>query len=637
MSEKKKSNYSESFLYFIIILLVISALYFATNPKLGTKVVPQEVEISELYKNPDLEVVTVEGNTVIGTLKDGSELIANKEPQEVVGERLADRPEIKVKVKDMEKGQFWMDIMISFIPFVLIVGFLLLMMRQAQRSNSSAMSFGKSRARLYSGEKTRITFKDVAGVQEAKEDLVEIVDFLKHPKKYLAIGAKIPKGVMMFGPPGTGKTLLAKAVAGEANVPFFNISGSEFVEMFVGVGASRVRDLFNKAKRNAPCIIFIDEIDAVGRHRGAGLGGGHDEREQTLNQILVEMDGFDTGTNVIVIAATNRPDVLDPALLRPGRFDRRVIIDAPNSADRAAILKVHSQKKPLAANVDLRKIAGQTPGFSGADLENLMNEAAIITAKKGQKQITTADLESALEKVTLGPERKSRVLSEEEKKITAYHESGHALVAKLLANCDPVHKVSIVSRGMALGVTWYLPERDQHLYSKAKFEHDMAAMLGGYAAEELTFGEVTTGSSSDLKRVTELARKMVTEHGMSSKLGPVTFNGGGGHSVFLGRELGEQKNYSDETAAMIDQEVEKLVREAHLLAKQVLSKNKQSLKKIAEELIKHETLDSKSFQKLFKPSKKGILENYSKPLGNKSKVLSVSYYGVAHPSSCLFF
>lgn len=598
MLNNKPTRYSQSLLYFFILLVLVSGLYYYSGES-TSKNPTQEVAINELYQNPQLVSVEITGDTVLGTLQDGSQIVSTKEPLESVSERLAARPEVKVTVVDTEGSRFWTELLISAIPFILVVAFLVIMMRQAQKSNASAMSFGKSRARLYNEQRTPITFKDVAGVKEAKEDLVEIVDFLKHPDKYLKMGASIPKGVMLFGPPGTGKTLLAKAVAGEAHVPFFNISGSEFVEMFVGVGASRVRDLFTKAKRNAPCIIFIDEIDAVGRHRGTGLGGGHDEREQTLNQILVEMDGFDTHTNVIVMAASNRPDVLDPALLRPGRFDRRIVIDLPNIDDRSEILKVHARNKPLAKNVDWSKIARQTPGFSGADLENLVNEGAIMAAKHNEQKISMKDLEAALEKVTLGPERKSRVLSESEREVTAYHEAGHALVANLLPKCDPVHKISIVSRGMALGVTWYMPEKDTHLEARSRFQEQMAAMLGGYVAEELSFKEVTTGSSNDLKRVAELARRMVTEHGMSNKLGPVLFSSGQ-HSIFLGRELTERSNYSEQTAAVIDQEVEKLVRESYNLAKSLLEKHKSDLDKIANALIKKEYLSRTEFLNLLK-------------------------------------
>ncbi|MDP2625052.1 MAG: ATP-dependent zinc metalloprotease FtsH, partial [Candidatus Peregrinibacteria bacterium] len=436
-------------------------------------------------------------------------------------------------------------------------------------------------------------FKDVAGAEEAKNELEEIVDFLKKPKKYTSMGAKIPRGVILIGPPGCGKTLLARAVAGEADVPFFNISGSEFVEMFVGVGASRVRDLFKRAKRNAPCIVFIDEIDAVGRQRGAGMGGGHDEREQTLNQILTEMDGFEQETNVIVMAATNRPDVLDPALLRPGRFDRRVIVDRPDLKAREAILKVHARNKPLAKTVELNKIAQQTPGFSGADLENLLNEAAILAAKQAKKSISMKDLEESIEKVVMGPERKSRAMSPEEKKITAYHEVGHALSGHFSPGCDPVYKISIISRGMALGATWFVPAEDTHLNSRSKFQDEMASLMGGYVAEEMIFGEMTTGASNDLDKASTIARKLVNEYGMST-LGPIIY-GEPNHEVFLGRDFGRVQNYSEKIAAQIDAEVETILGNAYVNSKKILEKHSKLLHEIAAELMKKETLTQKEF------------------------------------------
>ncbi|MBD3328666.1 ATP-dependent zinc metalloprotease FtsH, partial [Candidatus Peregrinibacteria bacterium] len=485
----------------------------------------------------------------------------------------------------------------SLLPFIFIAGFLIFMMRQAQSSNNQAMSFGRSQARMNDQNKPQTTFKDVAGAKEAKEELVEVVDFLKNPSKYTSMGAKIPKGVLLVGAPGTGKTLLARAVAGEAKVPFFNISGSEFVEMFVGVGASRVRDLFKKAKRNAPCIVFIDEIDAVGRQRGAGLGGGNDEREQTLNQILTEMDGFEQGTNIIVMAATNRPDVLDPALLRPGRFDRRVVVDVPDIEARKEILEVHARNKHLEKNVDMQIIAAHTPGFTGADLENLMNEAAILAAKNDQKTISMSDLEMSIEKVMMGPERKTRVLSKEERKKTAYHEVGHAVVGHVLPNCEPVHKISIVSRGMALGVTWFLPEEDKHLYAKSKFLDEMCSLLGGYVAEETFFGEVSTGASNDLEKATNMARRMVTEYGMSS-MGPVIF-GDKNNEVFLGRDYGHVRNYSEEIAASIDKEIRKFIDESYARTKKIVKEHKEDIIRVAEALLKKETLVKKEFIKIF--------------------------------------
>ncbi len=492
----------------------------------------------------------------------------------------------------------WVNILISFIPFLVIGGLLIFMMRQAQGTNSQALSFGKSRARMFMGNKPTVTFADVAGVDEAKQELQEIVEFLKYPERFVSLGARIPKGLLLVGPPGTGKTLISRAVAGEAGVPFFSISGSEFVEMFVGVGASRVRDLFDQAKRNSPCIVFVDEIDAVGRQRGAGLGGSHDEREQTLNQILVEMDGFDTNTNVIVIAATNRPDVLDPALLRPGRFDRQVVLDRPDIRGRIAILRVHAKNKPLDKNVTLETLAKQTPGFSGADLANVLNEAAILAARRNKRLIGMSELEEAIDRVVAGPARKSRIISEREKAITAYHEVGHALVARMLPNTDPVHKVSIVARGQAGGFTMLLPTEDRYLWSKPQFEDMLAYALGGHVAELIIFGEVTTGASNDIERVTKIARSMVTEYGMSSRIGPMAL----GHKeelVFLGRDFGEQRNYSEQTAREVDEEVRRIIQEAFDKAYRVLMQNKKRLIMISERLIKEETLEGPLFESLF--------------------------------------
>ena len=492
----------------------------------------------------------------------------------------------------------WLNILGGLIPFILIAGVLIFMMRQAQGTNNQALSFGKSRARMFMGNKPTVTFADVAGVDEAKQELEEIVEFLKFPDKFAALGARIPKGLLLVGPPGTGKTLISRAVAGEAGVPFFSISGSEFVEMFVGVGASRVRDLFDQAKRNSPCIVFVDEIDAVGRQRGAGLGGSHDEREQTLNQILVEMDGFDTNTNVIVIAATNRPDVLDPALLRPGRFDRQVVLDRPDIRGRIAILQVHAKGKPLESSVTLETLAKQTPGFSGADLANLLNEAAILAARRNKRKVGMSELEEAIDRVVAGPARKSRIISEREKAITGYHEVGHALVARMLPNCDPVHKVSIVARGQAGGFTMLLPTEDRYLWSKPQFEDMLAYALGGHVAELIIFGEVTTGASNDIERVTKIARSMVTEYGMSSRIGPMAL----GHKeelVFLGRDFGEQRNYSEQTAREIDEEIRRIIQEAFDKAYRVLLQNKTRLIMISERLIKEETLEGPLFEALF--------------------------------------
>ncbi|MDP2643070.1 MAG: ATP-dependent zinc metalloprotease FtsH [Candidatus Peregrinibacteria bacterium] len=592
-------------LYVVVAALLISAGLMIFDTKATNE---KEINLNtfiEEAKSGIISKITVSKNKINLELVDGAKQFTNKEAGTNLYELLEQTgvsneiiSKLPIYIEDTESSSFWTDILISIIPFILIVAFLGFMMRSAQSSNNQAMSFGKSKAKLFDKEKQKTTFEDVAGAQEAKEELVEIVDFLKHPQKYRAMGAKIPKGVMLIGSPGTGKTLLARAVAGEADVPFFNISGSEFVEMFVGVGASRVRDLFTKAKRNAPCIIFIDEIDAVGRHRGAGMGGGHDEREQTLNQILTEMDGFETGTNVIVIAATNRPDILDPALLRPGRFDRRVVVDMPDIKAREQILEVHGRNKPMAKGVDLKKIAKSTPGFTGADLENLMNEAAILATKLGKKTVAMPELEQSIEKVLMGPERKSRVLNKKEKEITAYHETGHAVVGHLVPNCDPVHKISIVSRGMALGVTWFLPEEDQHLVTKSKFEDELCSLLGGYTAEEIFFGEMTTGASNDLQRATKLARNMVTKYGMS-ELGPIIF-GGENDEIFIGKDYGHIKNYSEESSAKIDELTKKIIDKAYKRTKDLVEKHKDLIERIAKDLLEEETIASDKFKKYFK-------------------------------------
>jgi len=503
---------------------------------------------------------------------------------------------VSLEYKDSSGFGPWLSLLLNILPFLLFGLFLLLIMRQAQGSNSQAMSFGKSRARLFTGSKVTVTFADVAGVDESKEELAEVVEFLKYPEKFAALGARIPKGVLLVGPPGTGKTLLSRAVAGEAGVPFFSISGSEFVEMFVGVGASRVRDLFEQAKKNAPCIVFVDEIDAVGRQRGAGLGGSHDEREQTLNQILVEMDGFDTGTNVIVIAATNRPDILDPALLRPGRFDRKVVLDAPDVKGREAILGVHAKGKPIADDVKLSVLSKATAGFSGADLANLVNEAAILAARRNKKIITMKEFEEAVDRVILGPERKSRVMSELEKKVTAYHEGGHAIVAHFLKHHDPVHKVTIVSRGMSGGHTRFIGE-DTSYHTPAMFKDRMSSALGGLAAEELVFGEASTGPSSDIQQVTRIARSMVTRWGMSKKLGPRTF-GKSEELVFLGREISETRDYSEKVAESIDDEVRELIDESHQAATRILTERRALLDKLAAVLMDVETLEGETLLRL---------------------------------------
>jgi cell division protease FtsH len=502
----------------------------------------------------------------------------------------------------------WISILITgLLPILIIGGFIFFMMRQAQGTNNQALSFGKSRARMFLGNKTVVTFADVAGVDEAKTELQEVVEFLKYPEKFNSLGARIPRGVLLVGPPGTGKTLMARAVAGEAGVPFFSISGSEFVEMFVGVGASRVRDLFDQAKRNSPCIVFVDEIDAVGRQRGAGLGGSHDEREQTLNQILVEMDGFDTNTNVIVVAATNRPDVLDPALLRPGRFDRQVILDRPDMKGRTEILKVHTKGKPLDKGVEVEGVARQSPGFSGADLANLVNEAAILAARRNKKVIGMSEFQEALERIVAGPERKSRVISDAEKAIIAYHEGGHAVVQRILPKCDPVAKVTIISRGMALGYTMALPTEDRYLQSKTEFEDKIAGLLAGNVSERLIFGDTTTGASNDIEKATDLARRMVTEFGMSDKLGPLSF-GKRDEMIFLGRSMGEQRDYSDEVAKTIDEEVRAIIDKAYERATEVLTVHRDKLIALAEKLVAEETVDADAFEALFSdiPAKENL-------------------------------
>jgi len=502
---------------------------------------------------------------------------------------------VAIKVKEVRSGD-WLIILLNALPLLLLVGFCLFLMRQMQAGGNKALSFGKSRARLLSAQQKKVTFKDVAGTDEAKEELQEIIEFLKDPQKFQKLGGRIPKGVLLVGPPGTGKTLLARAIAGEANVPFFSISGSDFVEMFVGVGASRVRDLFEQGKKNAPCIIFIDEIDAVGRHRGAGLGGGHDEREQTLNALLVEMDGFESNEGVILIAATNRPDVLDPALLRPGRFDRRVVVARPDVKGREEILRVHTRKKPIADDVDLSIIARGTPGFSGADLESLANEAALWAARQNRKLVTMADFEMAKDKVLMGVERKSMILSDEEKKNTAYHEAGHALVAAMTPGADPVHKVTIIPRGMALGLTMQLPTDDKHSYTKDHLEGMLAVLMGGRTAEEIFLGHITTGAGNDIERATDIARNMVCEWGMS-ELGPLAF-GKKEEAIFLGREIAQHRDFSEATAVDIDKEVKRIVSGAYDKARNILNTNRETLERIAQALLEREVLDANEVRML---------------------------------------
>jgi cell division protease FtsH len=589
--------------YILAVLLLLFGLYTLFSP--GSEK-PEQISLTELVgqvKEGNVEKIIVDGDELKVEFQNGEKKISEKETNISLSEYGINPDKVQIEVKNKKDSGLWLTLLINFLPFLLLIAFFWFIMRQAQKGSSQALSFGQSNARLaQQNGKEKITFKDIAGSEEAKQELFEVVDFLKNPGKFRRMGARIPKGVLLVGPPGTGKTLMAKGIAGEADVPFFNISGSEFVEMFVGVGASRVRDLFNKAKKNAPCIVFIDEIDAVGRQRGAGLGGSHDEREQTLNQILVEMDGFGTDTNVIIIAATNRPDVLDPALLRPGRFDRRVVINLPDIKEREAILRVHVRKKPLASTINLSKIARQTVGFSGADLSNLVNEAAILAARRDKQQIGMREFAEATEKVMLGPERKSHILSKEEKRITAYHEAGHALTSQLLPKCDPVHKISIISRGMAAGYTWNLPEKDIYLESQSKFNDDLAALLSGRAAEQIIFGEVTTGAENDLRKATKIAREMVKEYGMSN-LGPLTF-GEKEELVFLGRELGEHKTYSEEVAAKIDNEIGKIIQSAYKKASDLLKKNKAKLRKVAEELVEKETIEKEEFEKLVGVKKK---------------------------------
>lgn len=599
-------NLTKNFLIAFVVFLAFASLLSLYNLPNGQ---PQEIDLATLInqiETDQVKTITVQDDKLNITLNNDEEQIAYKEPNESLsalfdhyGVNPDKTKQISITIKKESELIFWLATILPFlIPLLFVVGFFWFMMRQAQGANSKAMSFGQSGAKEFNpNKKIKTTFNDVAGVKEAKKELEEVVEFLKNPKKFTSLGATIPKGVLLLGAPGTGKTILAKAVAGEANVPFFSISGSEFVEMFVGVGASRVRDLFRRAKKNAPCIVFIDEIDAVGRQRGAGLGGSHDEREQTLNQILVEMDGFEPNTNVIVMAATNRPDVLDSALLRPGRFDRRVTLDLPDINDREMILKVHGRKKPMAADVNLRQIGERTPGFSGADLSNLLNEAAILAALNNKKQINQLDIINSIDKILLGPERKSHILNKAEKEITAYHEAGHALVAHLLPNTDPVRKVSIIARGMAAGFTLKLPSEDKKLHSRSEFIEELAVLLAGRITEKKVFDEVTTGAQSDLREATKLAKRLITEYGMSDKLGLRTF-GEREELVFLGRELHEQRDYSEKTAQDIDEEIYRLTSDAAKTAEKIITEHKIDLDKIAQELLIKETIEAEEFEKL---------------------------------------
>lgn len=591
-------------MYVVLILIVLAFLYGLFVAQNDSAEVIEISRLAELANQNQVQSITVNQNELSITLKNGDELKSNKESDagiietlKILGISAEQLSTIKVTVAPRSAWEGWLTILGTLLPLILIGGFFFFILRQAQGAGNQALGFGKSKARMFTGDKPTVTFDDVAGVDEAKQELSEIVEFLREPEKFISLGARIPKGVLMVGPPGCGKTLTAKAISGEAGVPFFSISGSEFVEMFVGVGASRVRDLFEQAKRSSPCIIFMDEIDAVGRHRGAGLGGSHDEREQTLNQILVEMDGFDTDTNVIVVAATNRPDILDPALLRPGRFDRRVVLDRPDRKGREQILEIHAKGKPISSTVDLSIIAKQTPGFVGADIENLVNEAAILTARRNKKQIGMQEFQEAIEKTLLGPERKSRIIPERERRIIAHHEAGHALVRRLIPECDPVQKVSIISRGMAGGYVLHLGS-DRILHNQSKFEADLAAIMGGRAAEEIVFNEVTTGARSDLDQATKMARAMVTQYGMSAKLGPLIF-GEKDEQVFLGKEIGEQRNYSEAIARQIDHEVRRIVESAYEKACQLITSNREKLDTIASRLLQEETLDAQSFEAIF--------------------------------------
>jgi len=563
----------------------------------------EDVIFSEFMTKLDkgeVERVIIKSSHISAVLKDKTRIRTYSVEYPELVQVLRDRG-VQIEAKPPDESPWYITFLVTWGPFVLFLGLWFFLMRQMQMGGNKALSFGKSRARLLTEERKKVMFSDVAGVDEAKDEVLEIIEFLKDPRKFQKLGGRIPKGVLIVGPPGTGKTLLAKAIAGEASVPFFSISGSDFVEMFVGVGASRVRDLFEQGKKHAPCIIFIDEIDAVGRLRGAGLGGGHDEREQTLNQLLVEMDGFDTTEGVILVAATNRPDVLDPALLRPGRFDRQVVVNRPDLRGRTEILKVHTKKVPIATNVELEKIARGTPGFSGADLENLVNEAALWAARLNKKEVEVVDFEMAKDKVLMGAERKSLILSDEEKRTTAYHEAGHALIDKLIPGTDPVHKVTIIPRGRALGVTMQLPIDDRHGYSKGYLYNQLAILMGGRVAEELVLKEMTTGAGNDLERATDLARKMVCEWGMSEKMGPLTF-GKQNEQVFLGRELGSQRDFSESIAMEIDQEVKRLVTENYERAKRLLTENMASLKRLAEALLEKEVLDGSDIDNILMQS-----------------------------------
>jgi len=584
----------KNLLIWLTICLLMVALFHAFNRPATKAVNISYSDFINLVKNGAVAEVTIKGNNITGVSVQGPfRTYAPYDPDLI---KLLLKKGVKVNVKP-EQENSWIQVLLSWIPMLLLIGIWILFMRQMQVGGGKALSFGKSRARLIHQSNEKVTFDDVAGIDEAKQELQEVVEFLRDPKKFTRLGGRIPKGVLLIGSPGTGKTLLAKAIAGEAGVPFFSISGSDFVEMFVGVGAARVRDLFMQAKKNAPCIIFIDEIDAVGRHRGAGLGGGHDEREQTLNQLLVEMDGFESNQGVIVISATNRPDILDPALLRPGRFDRQIVVPIPDIKGREEIFKVHIRKKRVSDDVDVSVLARGTPGFTGADIENMVNEAALIAARKGKDRIEMEDFEEAKDKVLMGIERKSMLISEEEKRLTAYHEAGHTLIAKLLPNTDPIHKVTIIPRGRALGLTQQLPEEEKHTYSKEYLLSNLCVLLGGRAAEEIALNTQTTGAENDLERATEIARRMVCEYGMSENLGPVTF-GRREEQIFLGKEIARHKDYSELTAQKIDEEIRRIVLDAYNKTKRLLKENRDKLDRLANALLEKETLNSQEIDQI---------------------------------------
>ena len=608
------SSRNQSYIIYLLLLIaIIAMLVYNFSSSTGSQSAMGINEVAAGIENSTIARISIQDDTHLTVvMKDGTQKSSTKEPSATLVQQLtqlgvtADQlapSKVNIEIKPPSPWINILSILGYVLPFLLLGAAFFFIFRQAQGSNNAALSFGKSRARMFSGDQPTVTFEDVAGVDESKEELKEVVEFLREPQKFIALGARIPKGVLLVGPPGTGKTLLAKAVSGEAGVPFFSISGSEFVEMFVGVGASRVRDLFDQAKRHSPCIVFVDEIDAVGRQRGAGLGGSHDEREQTLNQMLVEMDGFDTDTNIIIMAATNRPDILDPALLRPGRFDRRVVLDRPDVRGREAILKVHVKGKPLHPDVNLSIIARSTPGFVGADLENLVNEAAILAARRNKKIIMQSEFEESIERVIAGPERKSRLISQSEKRIVAYHEAGHAVVINSLPETDPVQKVSIIARGMMGGFTLSLPEEDRTLIARRKIIADMIGLLGGRAAEEIVFDDITSGASNDIERVTQLARNMVTRLGMSEEMGPMVY-GQKEELIFLGREISEQRDYSEAIAEKIDHEVRILVSEAYDRARSILLEHRDKLDAVAQRLIEVETISREEFEELYPPPTK---------------------------------